>query len=147
MKCTLIAFEPLFHPIVKISFDRTLIRVWEQITYIRNTTIIKIKLAQYADDTTIFLQDIDSLHSLLKFLDSFGRIFGLKINLDRMEVMWLGSLKNCNKKPLGLKCSKQVKALGIYFSYDKKVQVNLNFKNVIQEIFQIINMWKQRNLK
>ena len=55
----------------------------------------EIKLSQYADDTTSFCKDIESLGKLLELLDLFKDCSGLKLNQSKSEAMWLG--KNANK--------------------------------------------------
>ena len=106
----------------------------------------EIKITQFADDTTVFINDEKSLDVLLKVLESFRKISGLKINIEKTEVLWLGSMRNCEHNPLGFKCKKYVKSLGIFFSYDKKLRETLNFGGMSTHISQIINLWKQRNL-
>ena len=106
----------------------------------------EIKLAQFADDTTTFLKDSASLKSLLNTMDLFEKISGLKINLNKTEALGLGPLKNKDFNICGIKSSKQVKALGVHFSYDKKVKDRLNFSELPSQISRIINIWKQRNL-
>ena len=39
----------------------------------------KIKITQYADDTTVLVRDLDSVTQLLKQLDKFKQISGLEI--------------------------------------------------------------------
>ena len=97
---------------IKIRNDRSIegIRLGDQ----------EIKVIQMADDTTSFLKDSGSLDKMLEVLDKFHTYAGLKLNLTKSEVMWLGNDKENNNSPSGLKMVKGAKALGIYFSYDKK---------------------------
>ena len=106
----------------------------------------EIKLAQFADDTTVFLKDTHSVKTTLDLLNRFWKISGLKLNIDKTEVLGLGSLKDVDLKQFGIKCSKQVKALGIHFCYDTKVKEDLNFGKLPSQMNKITNMWKQRNL-
>ena len=52
----------------------------------------EIKICQYADDTTCFVRNKTSIDKLLMILDNFGKCSGLKINTEKTEAMWLGSL-------------------------------------------------------
>jgi hypothetical protein len=61
------------------------------------------KIAQMADDTTIFVQDIDSLKNVLQLTTKFQKYAGLKLNTTKTEAMWLGSQRNSNNEPLSLK--------------------------------------------
>ena len=80
----------------------------------------EIKVIQMADDMTSFLKDCTLLKRLLSTLDKFHSYAGLKLNLSKSEVLWLGSKRKCTDSPLGMKLVKGAKALGIYFSYDNK---------------------------
>ena len=42
----------------------------------------EIKISQFADDTTLFLQDSDSINAAFKLLDKFSKVSGLKVNTD-----------------------------------------------------------------
>ena len=81
----------------------------------------EIKLSQFADDTTLFNADIESLERALKIVGDFGRIACLFLNVKKTKALWLGKWKNNRNKPLDLKWfHSPVKILGIYFSYNIK---------------------------
>ena len=61
------------------------------------------KILQYADHTTAVLSDTNSAHAFFKLLDEFGNLSDLKINSSKTEGMWIGSLKNNEEKPFGIK--------------------------------------------
>ena len=105
-----------------------------------------VKVVQMADDTTSFLKDSKSLEVLLETLDKFHSYAGLKLNLSKSEVLWLGSKKNSNESPLGLRKVKGVKALGIYFSYDAKAVLEKNFTEKLKELKTLLAIWGQRDL-
>ena len=52
-----------------------------------------IKITQYADDTTVFVKDIRSVHRLFDLLQQFENCSGLRINQSKSEILWLGSLR------------------------------------------------------
>ena len=105
------------------------------------------KLLQYADDTTAVLADIESAHILFQLLENFKNISGLKVNCSKTEGMWLGSLKGNEIKPLGIKWpSDPIKALGVFFSYDKKLLFQKNFSERLDKIKKLINIWSSRGL-
>ena len=66
---------------------------------IRNKNLIKglniekkeYKICQLADDTTIFLRDIESVVHLITCLKKFYTCSGLKINLEKSEIIPIGS--------------------------------------------------------
>ena len=49
-----------------------------------------IKVSSYADDTTVFVQDLDSVARLLTLLQKFTKLSCLEINTTKTEGMWLG---------------------------------------------------------
>ena len=111
-----------------------------------NIMEVEIKTITFADDTTILLQDIESAKKLLRLLQYYEQLSGLRINRNKSEGLWLGSNKNLNIKPLGLKWRKTIKLLGIHISYDKNEIISKNFDAKISRIKQQLNMWRCRDL-
>ena len=75
---------------------------------------------------------------------------GLKINNAKCEIAGLG-VKNGLKIALcGMECidltSDVIQILGIYFSYNKKLEQEKSFFNHIVKIQKIFKLWKLRNL-
>ena len=109
----------------------------------------EIKLSQFADDTTLFNADIESLQRALKIVGDFGRIAGLFLNVKKKKTkaLWLGKWKNNRNKPLDLIWfHSPVKILGIYFSYNIKENNKLNFDKKIQKLQTKLDMWSSRDL-
>ena len=105
----------------------------------------EIKLSEFADDTTLFNLDIESLERALKIVGHFGRIAGLSSKQKRRRFGW-GNGNNRNK-PLDLKWfHSPVKILGIYFSYNIKENNELNLEKKIQELQIKLDMWSSRDL-
>ena len=52
-----------------------------------------IKITHYADDTTVFVKDVRSVHRLFDLLQQFENCSGLRINQSISEILWLGSLR------------------------------------------------------
>ena len=105
------------------------------------------KLLQYADDTTAVLSDLESDHKLFQLLVKFKELSGLKVNSSKTEGLWIGSLKNNEMKPLGIKWPMEpVKVLGVFFTYDKKLLHLKNFSEKIDDIKKLINIWSSRGL-
>ena len=105
------------------------------------------KITQLADDTTLFLRDIESLRELFQFLERFGATSGLKINRDKTEIMWMGSeIGNCIK-PLGMHLShSSIKCLGIYCNTDETVAITENYNEKIDKLKKLLGAWYPRNL-
>ena len=61
------------------------------------------KVSQYADDTTLILNGSDvSMQQSFYLLDSFAEISGLKVNYEKTEALWIGSLRLQKKDYSGL---------------------------------------------
>jgi len=84
----------------------------------------EIKLAQYADDTTVFPTDTQSASNLFDLLSVFVKCSGLKINRGKSLFSWLGSMRQRKDGLLKLQFSDEpIYALGVYFSYDQEAAI------------------------
>ena len=101
----------------------------------------------YADDTTVFLRDTESISQLLKLLNQFRTVSGLEVNASKTEAMWLGQWKNRRDTPFNFNWSADpICALGVFFSYDTAKANKLNFDEKMRSMEKILNIWKNRKL-
>ena len=57
------------------------------------------KLSQYADDTKIFLDGTEkSLRETLKTVNAFYKLSGVKFNVEKTRVIWIGSKNYSNER-------------------------------------------------
>lgn len=106
-----------------------------------------IKLAMYADDITMFLNSKQDLEIALKLVNEFSEISQLKVNKNKTEAMWLGSMKKNQESHCGIRWKKQVKILGIIFQSDTPASnLQENWTKRLTKIEQIIAKWSKRNL-
>ena len=89
-----------------------------------NQFVKEHKLSQFADDTWFSLIfDQENLNTVLKTLNDFQNISGLKINYDKTELLRIGSLKNSNARlytQRQLKWTNEtVKLLGVHLVLDR----------------------------
>ena len=95
----------------------------------------EIKTTQYADDTTVFVQDLVSVENLLKTLQKFTKCSGLEVNTSKTDALWLGSWSSREEQPFDFKWSKEsVYALGIHFSNQKGILSKLDFQSKLQKL-------------
>ena len=112
-----------------------------------NVETKEIKITQYADDTTVFVRDKESVEQLLRQLDEFKLISGLEINTSKTEAMWLGCWRDETHIPSNFKWPREpICALGIYFSYNTEHANKLNFEEKITNLEKTLNGWKRRKL-
>ena len=76
----------------------------------------------YADDTTFFLKDKESVKKVMNVFDTFSTYSGLKPS----EIAGIAILKGVSMELCGMECidltKNSVKILGIHFSYNRKME-------------------------
>ena len=111
---------------------------------------VEIKQCIFADDTTYFLKDEQSLKKLISTIEIFSFYASLKVNYDKSEAAWIGVDKQSTEKPINCRwvnlCQDAIKILGIHFSYNSKLLLELNFNRVLDNFKISVNMWKTRKL-
>ena len=106
-----------------------------------------LKLSQYSDDTTAFLEDTESLSYLFSLLSQFKSCCGLKINQSKSELLWLGSLRHRKDTFQILRMNEEpIYALGVYFSYDEKLAAKKNFFDRLDSLRKLLNIWSARDI-
>ena len=104
----------------------------------------------HADDTTFFLKDKKPVVELIKIFDTFSKFSGLKSNKSKWEIVGIGALKGVQVALCDMKCIDLmfniVKILGIYYSYNEKLEIQENFKMHIINIEKILRIWRMKDL-
>ena len=67
----------------------------------------EVKLTQLADDTTLFLADIQSLHVALNLLYMFYKSSGLKLNYSKTEILSFAQRSSAKVSPFNLNWVKE----------------------------------------
>ena len=107
----------------------------------------EIKLSQLADDTTLFLNDINSLQIALNTLFMFYKSSGLKLNYTKTEVLSIGFTYGNKANPFQLKWVKErVYALGTWFYKDMTSTITKNHESRFSAFQSILKTWKPRYL-
>ena len=106
-----------------------------------------IKISQLADDTTIFLSDTTSIEQVLNIFNLYSICAGLKVNIEKTNAMYIGSLKTCDYYPHGLSWIKDcLKTLGVVFTHNPEDSYQHNFSPRISNMKNLFRIWKQRKL-
>ena len=110
-----------------------------------------ILTSQYADDTSLILDGSEiSLKEAIVELNSFKNISGLKLNIDKTQVIWIGSKKYSGDTllpELKLKWGNaKFTLLGIEFSVDLHEIPKLNYDKKLIKLKSIIKSWSKRSL-
>ena len=94
----------------------------------------EIEITQYADDTVLFLKDLQSLQNSYCLLDNFFECSGLKLNKEKTEAIQLGLMAQNRVSPkIGIRFTDgPIKSLGIWIGkdLDKAVQKNLTEQKI-----------------
>ena len=104
----------------------------------------------YADDTTFFLKNNESIRELINVFNIYSSFSGLKPNLSKCETAGIGLLKGVNRAVCGMKSvdlvNDSIKILGTHFSYNQNIKNEKNFVKIVTDIQNILKIWNQRNL-
>ena len=104
----------------------------------------QFRVRQYADDTTSFLKDFNSLVCLFDIISIYEKGSGAKLNRSKTEAMWLGAWRDRPDEPLGLTWVRKMKILGVFFGTVPVVEDNWQPK--INKLEKSLNLWKSRSL-
>lgn len=106
-------------------------------------------ISQYADDTTFFVRDYDSLEHLFDLMEDFTVFSGLSINAHKSHLILLGNFKDPPPASIrGIHSTDQVKILGMIYKakMEEEDHYKLNFEARIQKIKQVCGAWINRSL-
>ena len=107
----------------------------------------------FADDTTIFVKNTQSLKAVLKVLSEFAMFSSLNINKNKSNAALIG--KSRNKKDININLNDinwidldndAMKILGVYYSYNNTIVSESNFKKLETTLEKILNLWSSRAL-
>ena len=105
------------------------------------------KISQFADDTSLICNSLDSVEKATQVLNSFGNISGLRLNPTKTKALWLGPCGDREEKPFGFNWPKEpVRALGIFISYNEKQNNKKNFLAKIEKLGSKLEVWRSQNL-
>ena len=115
----------------------------------RGITIFRkeFKIGQFADDTTLFCRDTNTVQTANVVLNDFSDLSGLRLNPSKTKAMWLGPWRYCKEKPFEFKWPREpIRALGIFISYDEKQNDQYNSSEKIQKTDTIHGIWQPQTL-
>jgi hypothetical protein len=109
----------------------------------------EFKITQMADDTTLFIDDLQSLHHALNTLFTFWKASNLKLNRSKTHILSVGIYNTKEYNHFNLKWEKErVYALGTWFYKDvvrsnqHNYQMRLdNLKSILQQYSKLHLTW------
>lgn len=111
----------------------------------------ELRISQYADDTSIMLDGSEnSLKTCIKILQFYADTSGLCVNIDKTQVVWIGSKKTSSEKL----CKEYkltwdnscFKVLGVKFPNNLNNIVEINYSEKIADMKKLLLNWSKRNL-
>ncbi len=102
---------------------------------------------QFADDTTITVQNEESVKRIMESFEIYGKASGAKINVEKSEIMYVGKINRGECDIPFTVANDFIRVLGIYVGSKEKEARDLTWTGVLNKIKQIFNCWKQRKLK
>ena len=104
-------------------------------------------MTQYADDASMLLKNGEQILNALDEVIEFGKVSGLKLNMNKTEGLWIGSLANSNIKIAGIKWRNDpIKYLGIYIGINREACNNLNWYSKLEAFQRLLDVWRTKNL-
>jgi len=116
-----------------------------------NVCNFEFKLTAFADDTTFFCADHNSVKLITEVFKEFPRYSGLAANTDKCEICGIIGVKRGEYIALcGMKCvdltTDSIRILGVHFSYNDEISKAKNYLNIIESIENVISVWRMRSL-
>ena len=110
-------------------------------------TTTSVKVTQYADDTCVYLKDLDQITPCIDTINSFSSVSGLKLNLGKTEGLCIGSLANETPNLQGIKWpTEPIRYLGIYIANDLTICDPLNWTSKLEKMQRLLDSWRVRRL-
>ena len=105
------------------------------------------KINQFADDTACTLKNEESISVLFTLIEKYTIYSGLKLNIDKTVLIWLGPWRNKTNNQLNLQVEKgSFNNLGMYIGRDVKTSIEKNFTDKLTKMKKQFNIWSGRNL-
>ena len=104
----------------------------------------EVKLTQLADDTTLFINNLQSFKNCISILKDFQSCSGLKLNYSKTEILPLGTHTNLQEAPV--KIVDKAFSLGIWYLKSMDDVISENYNKKITNLTHTLNKWKARNL-
>jgi exonuclease III len=104
-------------------------------------------IAQFADDTSFAIEnDEKSLYQLFEHLEIFGEISGLRLNIDKTEILLLGTaIKEKIPKRYRKYVKEEVNYLGCSISSDQVQTTDKNIEKALEKLNNLLDKWKHRS--
>lgn len=106
------------------------------------------KMLQFADDSTLFLQEEESLLEALRVIQAFKEVSGLELNLQKTQGINLGEVRLHRAEAKTIKWTNCIQILGIKFEVSEQEDRDweLNFEPALKKMCRVCETWSTRHL-
>ena len=105
------------------------------------------KIKQFADDCTGTVKNVNSVHNLINTIEIFSSYSGLKLNIEKSLLVYLGPWRYKKELVLNMNLAQDsFNMLGIYIGRNKNKNNISNFTQKISKMTTKLQIWSQRNL-
>ena len=104
------------------------------------------KISQLANDTTLYLNDLESLNNIFIKLKEFSLCSGLKINKEKIEVFSINCNTGVEKNIDVVWKPAKFKSLGVWFTLDELEMSALNLNEKLSKLKSLAEFWSARNV-
>ena len=105
------------------------------------------KISQYEDDGDLTLVDEYSITRAFEIVCIFEKGSGSRLNLDKTEGIWFGSMAGRTDDPVNIKWRTDfIKVLGIFFTMSNCDFLSLNWNFRTEKLAKRLESWKFRTL-
>ena len=102
----------------------------------------EFKLTQYADDTTVYCTNEESIKELQEVLKEFYKISGYKNNVDKSVIIGIGCKEGKKGKIFNMGMTNEpVRILGLEYLTDLKKMRDYNVQGKVAKMKKILNVW------
>jgi len=105
----------------------------------------EIKTKGYADDTTVYVRDIDSVHNTMALMEKYGRASESKLNRDKTKILLCGTLRDHIPVQTNFDyVIDKMKLLGVWIGNCDTT--NENWQPVANKVSKVLGLWSYRDL-
>ena len=110
-----------------------------------------VTLLQFADDSTLIVQDEKSICEAFNIIELFSKFSGLQLNRNKTDAIWLGCWQFRHRELENIRWTlypdNQIKILGVRIQNIKQIhEIPENWESGIIKCTNIIKLWANRNV-
>jgi hypothetical protein len=106
---------------------------------------IEDKTKGYADDTAVYVRDLESVNNTITIVEKYGKASESKLNKDKTHILLCGSLKEHRPAEAGLRyVTDKIKLLGVWVGNVDTSEDN--WTPIVNKISRTLGLWSTRDL-